>query len=242
MSGDGLGRMSRRRVREGRGARVGSTLLSGGHGGKPGRLWLERRGLGEVPGAGHRPEPLVALGLGPRGIGWLCASGGARRPWQIAGVMTRRFGQVTGGLLIRFPRQVAGEPDCLSLGQVAQRVMTCRLGQRTGEADRLSLGQVAQGGYDPPPWAGNREAERLPRTGRRGHGGSDSCQVTEKVDDPPPWAGNREAERFPSIPVGGGLVVLIPVRSPKKLMSGHVGLAAGEADDPPPRSDHRKAG
>ena len=207
MSGDGLGRMSRRRVREGRGARVGSTLLSGGHGGKPGRFWLERRGLGEVPGAGHRPEPLVALGLGPRGIGWLCASGGARRPWQIAGVMTRRFGQVTGGLLIRFPRQVAGEPDCLSLGQVAQRVMTCRLGQRTGEADRLSLGQVAQGGYDPPP-----------------------------------WAGNREAERFPSIPVGGGLVVLIPVRSPKKLMSGHVGLAAGEADDPPPRSDHRKAG
>lgn len=37
MSGNGLGRMSRRRAREGHEARVGSTLLSGGDGGKSGQ-------------------------------------------------------------------------------------------------------------------------------------------------------------------------------------------------------------
>lgn len=46
MWGDGLGRMSRRRAREGHGARVGSTLLSGGDGGKFGQAL--------VSGLGHR--------------------------------------------------------------------------------------------------------------------------------------------------------------------------------------------
>ncbi len=46
MWGDGLGRMSRRRAREGHGALVGSTLLSGGDGGKSGQAL--------VSGLGHR--------------------------------------------------------------------------------------------------------------------------------------------------------------------------------------------
>ncbi len=55
MWGDGLGRMSRRRAREGHGARVGSTLLSGGDGGKSGQALASGLGHRESEkGRGHR--------------------------------------------------------------------------------------------------------------------------------------------------------------------------------------------
>ncbi len=55
MWGDGFGRMSRGRAREGHGARVGSTLLSGGDGGKFGQAMASGLGHRESEkGRGHR--------------------------------------------------------------------------------------------------------------------------------------------------------------------------------------------
>ncbi|MFC3463595.1 hypothetical protein ACFONI_11090 [Aeromonas media] len=59
MSGDGLGRMSRRRARGGHGARVGSTLLSGGQGGKFG---LSSLGAPRVGGGAGSTPSTQALG------------------------------------------------------------------------------------------------------------------------------------------------------------------------------------
>lgn len=82
MWGDGLGRMSRRRAREGHGARVGSTLLSGGDGGKSGQAlaWgtesRRRRGCTAVIDQGRWRRV--------RGMGSLRGS-----------VWVRDFGQIT---------------------------------------------------------------------------------------------------------------------------------------------------
>ncbi len=80
-------------------------------------LRLGRRGLGKVPGARHRPKPLVTLDTwhlapGSQGIGWPCASAGTRRPpGRLPGAMTRRLGQVVQGAGIRRVGQAAGEVD-----------------------------------------------------------------------------------------------------------------------------------
>ena len=161
MWGDGLGRMSRRRAREGHGARVGSTLLSGGDGGKSGQAlawgiesrrrrgrtavidqgrWRRVRGMGSLRGSvwvrdfGQIPEGIEDPPL------WACGQRGwsafpGRLPERFA---TRLSSQVVEGWMARHSRQAAGEWLLTSPVRESKRLMTCQ-GWRRKADDSLPV-------------------------------------------------------------------------------------------------------
>ena len=184
MWGDGLGRMSRRRAREGHGARVGSTLLSGGDGGKSGQalasgLWPGAPRVGEGEGA---PPSLIRAAGGGSGAWGDCVGVfgfviSGRSPKELK---TRHFGHAAKGdtspfqadcrrgLLLAFPVRSPKELKTRHFGHATEEDdLPFRAGCRRGlllaypvrwpKAGWLATqGRLPESGYSPPR-SGNRK-------------------------------------------------------------------------------------
>ena len=160
MWGDGLGRMSRRRAREGHGARVGSTLLSGGDGGKSGQAlawgiesrrrrgrtavidqgrWRRVRGMGSLRGSvwvrdfGQIPEGIEDPPL------WACG----QRGWSAFP------GRPPAGLQARLSGRAAEEDD-LPFRAGCRRGLLLAYPVRWPKAGWLATqGRLPESGYSP---------------------------------------------------------------------------------------------